>query len=347
MSASRIEETKEKVSRIHNLVHDLLDLDAVFSSRRSVVFRGRPRVPFLDFQIAAGGRLAAAGYDYNIETTQPPGSLAERVLLSVRFEAPAAVTFPWVNLLLFAVTVVSMTFVVGGEFAAWFAAILLFHEFGHFIAARRWDIDTSWPYFLPFPNILGTMGAFIQLRSPIRDRIALFDMAVAGPLAGVVVSIIALFVGLGQSTVVASFDTTGGFILGESLLFKAIAAIVMPGVTADQNILLHPAAYAGWAGLLITMFNLLPMGQLDGGHIAYAMFGHRQRLIAYATLAGLAAASFWWPWWLIWVAIGLFLRPKHPPTLVDEIPLDPRRRMIGWLALAIFVLTVMPIPLQF
>lgn len=348
MKKQRIEETKEKVSRIHDLVHDLIDLDAVFSSRRSVVFRGRPRVPFFDFQTAAGGRLAAAGYDYNIEITRPPGTLVERVLLSVRLESPAAVTFPWVNLALFLVTVASMTFVVGGEFAAWFVAILLFHEFGHFFAARHWDIDTSWPYFLPFPNILGTMGAFIQLRSPIRDRIALFDMAVAGPLAGVVVSIIALFVGLGQSTVVGSFDPTGGgFILGESLLFKAIAAIVMPGVAADQNIMLHPAAYAGWAGLLITMFNLLPMGQLDGGHIAYAMFGHRQKYIAYATIAGLAVASFWWPWWLIWVGIGFFLRPQHPPTLVDEIPLGPRRRMIGWLALGIFVVTVMPIPLSF
>ncbi len=346
MKRERAEEIKEKVGRIHNLVHDLLDLDAVFSSRRSVVFRGRPRVPMLDFQTAAGGRLAAAGYDFDIQTTQPPGTLVERVLLSVRLEAPAK-GFPWINLLLFLLTIVSMTFFVGGEFAAWFLAILMFHEFGHFIAARRSNIDASWPYFLPAPNILGTFGAFIQLRSPIRDRIALFDMAVAGPLAGFVVAVIALFIGLSQSTIVGPADAAGGFILGESLLFKGISAIVLPGLAADQNIMLHPAAYAGWAGLLITMFNLLPMGQLDGGHIAYAMFGKAQKYVAYATLLGLAVASIWWPWWIIWIAIGFFLRPQHPPTLVDEIPLDPKRRMIGWLAFAIFIVTVTPMPFSF
>ena len=340
------DQIRERVGRIHNLINDLLDLDAVFSSRRSVVFRGRPRVPLVDFQIAAGGRLSAAGYDFDIQTTHPPGALAERVLLSVQLEAPAT-GFPWLNILLFVLTVGSMTLFVGGEFTAWFLAILLFHEFGHFIAARRRQIDTSWPYFLPAPNILGTFGAFIQLRSPIRDRTALFDMAVAGPIAGFVVAVIALFAGLGQSTIVDSVETAGGFFLGESLLFKGIVAIVLPGVTAEQNILLHPVAYAGWAGLLVTMFNLLPMGQLDGGHIAYAMFGKRQRQIAIAVLIGLGIAAFWWPWWLMWIAIGLFLRPQHPPTLIDEIPLDRRRTILGWIALAIFIVTFTPMPFSF
>jgi membrane-associated protease RseP (regulator of RpoE activity) len=242
------------------------------------------------------------------------------------------------------ITVASVILFAGPQFAGWFLSILLFHEFGHFIAARRGKIDTSWPYFIPAPNILGTFGAFISLRSPIRDRRALFDMAVAGPLAGAVVAIIALFVGLGQSTIVTSPDSGTGLILGESLLFKWIATLVMPGVTGEEHILLHPVAFAGWAGLLVTMLNLLPMGQLDGGHIAYALFGRWQRQIAIAVLIGLAVASIWWPWWLIWAAIGFLMRPQHPPTLIDEIPLTKRRRILGWIALALFVLTFTPQP---
>lgn len=346
MARASVEQIRERIGRIHNLIDDLLDLDAVFSSRRSVVFRGRPRVPLVDFQLAAGGRLSAAGYDFDIQTTRPPGSLVERVLLSVQLEAVER-GFPWVNVLLFVLTVGSMTLFVGPEFAVWFLAILLFHEFGHFIAARRGKIDTSWPYFIPAPNILGTFGAFIQLRSPIRDRRSLFDMAVAGPLAGVVVAIAALFAGLAQSTIVDPTETAAGFILGESLLFRAIATIVMPGVGGEQHILLHPVAFAGWAGLLVTMFNLLPIGQLDGGHIAYALFGRRQRQVAIAVMIGLAVASIWWPWWLIWVAIGFVMRPQHPPTLIDEIPLDRGRRILGWIALAIFVSTFTPMPFSF
>jgi membrane-associated protease RseP (regulator of RpoE activity) len=347
MARRKVDEIKERVRSIHHLIGDLLELDGVFSSRRSVVFRGLPRVPLPDFQMAAGGRLRAAGYDYDIETARPPGTLAERVLLSIRFEE-ATTRFPWVNVLLFVITIASVILQVGAQFAGWFLAILLFHEFGHFIAARQGNIDSSWPYFIPAPIIFifGTLGAVISLRSPIRDRRALFDMAVAGPLAGAVVAIIALFVGLGQSTVVATPDSGTGLILGESLLFKWIAALVMPGVTGDQHILLHPIAFAGWAGLLVTMLNLLPMGQLDGGHIAYALFGRFQRQIAIAVMVGLAIASIWWPGWLIWVAIGFLMKPQHPPTLIDEIPLTKRRRILGWIALALFVLTFTPQPLS-
>ena len=120
-------------------------------------------------------------------------------------------------------------------------------------------------------------------------------------------------------------------ILGESLLFKGISALTMPGVAEDQNILLHPIAFAGWAGLLVTMFNLLPMGQLDGGHIAYAIFRGRQRGIALLAMAGLAVIAFWWPWWLLWVGIGFFMRPQHPPTLFDEIPISRTRHILGWI----------------
>jgi membrane-associated protease RseP (regulator of RpoE activity) len=257
---------------------------------------------------------------------------------------------PWLNIALFCGTLVTMCLQsllnFGGLASAlWLITILLFHEFGHFILARKRHIDSSWPYFIPFPNILGTMGAFIRLRSPIRDRVGLFDMAVAGPIAGFVVAIVALVVGMSQSTV-APPSAEGGIYLGESLIFRMLSAIYFPGVGPEQNIMLHPIAFAGWAGLLVTMFNLLPMGQLDGGHIAYAIFRRGQRWLALVTMAGLAAISYWWPWWLIWVAIGLFLRPEHPPTLHDETPIGRRRVILGIVALAIFILCFSPVPIR-
>ncbi len=379
------EEIIERVSRVQGLVDDLLDLDAVFSTRQSIVMRGTPRVPLADFQTAVRGRYAAAGYRCEIESapgsgasrgghgqdarsTTPgdvsgsgrdagsdrsgaaiPREFADRVLVTV-VVGETEETFPWLNILLFVLTVASVWLSVGGLFAFWFLAILLFHEFGHFIAARRRRIDTSWPYFIPapvfiLPSILGTFGAFIQLRSPIRDRRALFDMAAAGPIAGFVVAVVALFVGLPQSTIV-DHGTASGLIFGESLLFKGIAAIVMPAVGQNQDVLLSPIAYAGWAGLLVTMLNLMPIGQLDGGHIAYALFGKKQKQGAIVVMVGLAVLSYWWPGWLFLLAMGLFMRPKHPPTLIDEIPLGRKRRLLGWVSLAILIVTFAPVPIS-
>ena len=312
--------------------------------------RGRARVPMEDFRTAVRGRYAAAGYDCQIESAGSQEETSARVLVTVVVESGVR-KFPWWNLLLFVLTVISVWLSIGGQFAAWFLAILLFHEFGHFIAARLRKIDTSWPYFLPaptflgVPSILGTFGAFIQLRSPIRDRRALFDMAAAGPIAGFVVAVVALFVGLSHSTI-AETGTSGGLKLGESLLFRGIAAIVLPSVGPEQDIVLSPVAYAGWAGLLVTMFNLMPIGQLDGGHIAYALIGHRQRYGAMAVMIALLVLSFWWPGWLFLVAIGFIMRPKHPPTLIDDIPLGRRRVVLGWVSMAIFTLTFVPVPLS-
>ncbi|MEW5873655.1 MAG: site-2 protease family protein [Candidatus Zixiibacteriota bacterium] len=344
--ASAKDQTRAVVLRLQQLVGDLLDLDAIFASRRSVMLRGRSRVPLIDFETSARGRLLAAGYsDFVIES--PParaGGFGDRVLLSVNVE-PVRAGFPWVAAGLFPLALASMTLMLGATFAVTFAGILLVHEFGHFFAARRHGMDVSWPYFIPAPFFFfGTLGAFIRVRSAIRDRIALFDMAVAGPLAGFVVALTALFVGLPLSTVVNPSDAVEGIHLGDSLIFKAIGAIVLPNYSPEQDVLLHPIAFAGWAGLLVTMLNLLPMGQLDGGHIAYAMFGRYQRVIASVVLLGLAVASFWWLGWLLWVVIGIMLRPNHPPTVIDEIPLTPRRRIVGWVAFAVFVLTFIPVP---
>lgn len=361
------EEIIERVARVQGLVDDLLDLDAVYSTRQTIVMRGTARVPFGDFQSTVRGRYAAAGYrceiesaPHGLEARATNGSASEagatdhlesgnRVLVTV-VVGEADRKFPWLNVLLFVLTVASVWMSIGGVFAAWFLAILVFHEFGHFIAARLRRIDTSWPYFIPapaflIPSILGTFGAFIQLRAPIRDRRALFDMAAAGPIAGFVVAVVALFVGLSQSTI-AEHGSAGGFKLGASLLFNGIAALVLPPIGPDQDLILSPIAFAGWAGLLVTMLNLMPIGQLDGGHIAYALFGRRQKPGAIVVMAGLAVLSYWWPGWLFLVAMGLFMRPKHPPTLIDEIPLGRKRTALGWVSLAILVVTFAPVPIS-
>lgn len=346
MRRSADQQLRAKIVRIRALLEDLLDLDAVFSTTRAVVMRGRPRVPMMDFQTAAGGRLAAAGYDYHIDVADAPGLTAERVLLNIRLQA-IETAFPWLNLLLFGLTVLVVQLTLGTAFMAWFLAILLFHEFGHFFAARYHGMDTSWPYFIPAPLFFfGTLGAVIRIREPFRDRRSLFDMAVAGPIAGFVISVIAIFVGLHLSTVTTNIPD-GAMYFGDSLLFKLASAIIFPNLPPNGDILLHPIGFAGWAGLLVTMLNLLPMGQLDGGHIAYAMFGRYQRYIGFVVLAGLAVASYFWLGWLLWVFIGLIMKPQHPPTLVDELPIGPGRRLLGWFAFAIFIVSFIPVPITF
>jgi len=336
------QQLREQALRLNSLLDDLWHLDSIQATTNQIVLAGEARVPVPDFEVTANGRLLAAGYQQarieHVPTYQSPWRLLITVPLAER-----AAQIPWLNIGLFAATVATMLWIGGMAFTSWFLAILLCHEFGHFLMARRHHIDASWPYFIPAPNILGTFGAFIRLRSPIRDRIGLFDMAVAGPLAGFVVAIVALVVGLMHSTVVTS-AAGNGLSLGDSLLFKFLTWLLFPGMAANQDILLHPIAFAGWAGLLVTMLNLLPMGQLDGGHIAYALFPRQQKWLASATLLALAIASFWWPWWLIWAAIGLFLRPGHPPTLMDEVPLGRGRILLGCLAFAIFIISFMPVP---
>lgn len=238
--------------------------------------------------------------------------------------------------------------------------ILLAHESGHYVAARHYKVNASPPYFIPFPpqwNILGTMGAFIRLRSAVFDRRTLFDIGIAGPLAGVVVAIPVLLAGLALSTVepsgpvlplahqyLAASPAGGAIFIGDSILMMACRALL--GIHGAVR--LHPVAMAGWVGILVTSLNLLPLTQLDGGHIAYAMFGRAQPWIARVFwIALIPLGFFWWPGWWLWAALGLLLgrgRLAHPSVISPEHELDPRRRALGWLAVLLFVATFMPRP---
>ena len=236
----------------------------------------------------------------------------------------------------------------GIPFSITLLAILLTHEFGHFFASRKHGVKASFPYFIPAPPpfIVGTFGAVIKTISPIMDRKALLDIGASGPLAGFAVSIIATVIGLSLSKVIVISKTEEMLGLGSSIIFHILSYIVVGPVPEDWDIVLHPIAFAGWIGFFITSLNLLPIGQLDGGHIVYAVFGRWHRLISITMIAILTVFGvFTWQGWLFWAVLVTILGIKHPPLMDGQIALDRRRKIIGWLSLTVFVLTFIPLPI--
>lgn len=231
--------------------------------------------------------------------------------------------------------------------------ILLCHELGHFLACRRYSLPATLPYFLPAPIGIGTFGAFIRIRGPLRSKRELFDVGVAGPLAGFAALIPFLVLGIAWSSpsqiVAAGSDEMASaslFVPGRGLLTVALVRLFHGPLPAGAVLDLHPFALAAWVGLFATMLNLLPLGQLDGGHILYAVAGRAQRRLAWPLWIGLAAVgTFYWLGWLFWCAVTLLLGLRHPAVLDEDVPLDPHRRRIAWLVLLIFVLCFMPVPL--
>jgi membrane-associated protease RseP (regulator of RpoE activity) len=221
----------------------------------------------------------------------------------------------------------------------------LVHEFGHYIAGRIHGVNMSLPYFIPAPTLIGTMGAVIKSRSAFINRKQLLDVGAAGPLAGLVVSIIVFAVGVYHSPIREMPENVNGLMMvGDSLLNSFMVTIIKGPVPDNYTLIFNSVAFAGWVGLLVTMLNLLPIGHLDGGHIVYALIGKKQRHIASLILIGLLILSFYWTGWIFWIIFGILLRPAHPPTLLDEIPLGKGRIFVGYLSLAVFVLCFMPVP---
>jgi membrane-associated protease RseP (regulator of RpoE activity) len=236
----------------------------------------------------------------------------------------------------------------GLPFAGTLLAILITHEFGHYLLSRIHRVPASFPLFIPGPpHFVGTFGAIIRMHGPIMSRKALFDIGVAGPIAGFVVAVVALVVGLSLSKVVDG-DTAFGIHLGEPLLLQFITWLVLGPLPENADVILHPVAFAAWFGLFVTSLNLIPIGQLDGGHVAYALLGQRQRTLALAIVPVMLVLGFvGWPGWFLWAALVGFIGLAHPPVQDPYAPLGPTRIGVGWLALAIFVTTFAPIPFSF
>ncbi|MDD5306199.1 MAG: site-2 protease family protein [Deltaproteobacteria bacterium] len=296
---------------------------------------------------------------------------------------------PALHAVLFALTLLS-TFFAGGAYSAastWgeavrnglmhmgaLMAILACHEAGHYVMARRNRVDVSLPYFIPFPvSLFGTLGAVIVMRGRIRSRDALMEIGAAGPLAGVAVALPVLLAGLRLSPVEPM--QAGGMMEGQSLLYMFLKRVAVGPIPAGHDVVLHPLAWAGWIGLLVTMVNLIPVGQLDGGHIAYALWGKSHARISRLAHAGLvllglctAGRGAWdylhaaspradaWMYvlpgsnWLVMGALLLVFGAvskrglSHPPT--DDEVLSPRHRAIGWTCVLLFALVFMPVPLR-
>jgi len=225
-------------------------------------------------------------------------------------------------------------------------AILLAHELGHYLACLFYRVNASLPYFLPAPTLIGTFGAFIRFRSALRSRRELFDIGIAGPLAGFVFLIPALGIGLALSRVVPGFAQQGEMQFGTPLLMRAVEMWLFPGAAA-ADISLHPVARAAWVGLLATALNLLPLGQLDGGHLVYAAFGERHKWISSAAILALVPLGFMgWPWWWLWAAVFWFIGRKHF-AVYDDAGIGRGRRMLLAAAAAIFFLSFIAVPVRY
>lgn len=239
----------------------------------------------------------------------------------------------------------------GWPFTVTLLGILLAHELGHYFACRYYSIRASYPYFLPFPNLIGTLGAFIRIESPIIHRRALFDVGIAGPLVGFVLAVPALALGVAYSKVIPGALEESAIIFGNPPLVWFFAQLFWPDVPLS-HLLLHPVARAAWVALFATALNLLPVGQLDGGHIVYAVATHKHRIFSRLFLITLLIAGLFgirypetiWPGWLLFGGLLLLIGVRHPAVLDPGAPLDRRRLWVAALGLVVFVLCFTPVP---
>ncbi len=283
----------------------------------------------------------------------------------------------WLHILLFALTFASTT-IVGGlvwgglpeemaglglsqlltdprvylaglKFSIPLLTILGCHELGHYVAARRHGLTATPPFFIPFPVPflgIGTLGAVIRIKDPIQNKKQLLDVGAAGPIAGFAALVPFLAYGIAASEV-GEAPVGGAYLeFGEPLIYRFLETLIRPGLGDDMTLWLHPTGVAAWFGILVTLLNLLPFAQLDGGHITYALFGRWHRLLAWPLLGMLAGLGFVWPGWWLWVVIAVVLNPRHPQLWDEDLPLDRRRQLIGWITIAIFVLCFVAEPIR-
>jgi len=267
----------------------------------------------------------------------------------------------WINVVLFVATIGTTLFVgainrggnpfhhvldlvLGIPFSFSIILVLGSHELAHYLAARRLGVDATLPYFLPVPHpMTGTMGAFIRITSPVPSKGALVRVGVAGPLVGFLVALPVSFIGLALSKPVA-VNAAPGIQLGSPLVFWFMSELLHPNLGPGMDLMLHPVAFAGWLGLFVTALNLLPVGQLDGGHIAYAVFGARWHRLGWVVLGALGLMGFFWLGWVFWAVLVLIFGLRHPPPLDDLTPLSRTDLVLAAAALVIIVLTFTPAP---
>ena len=355
-----------------------------------LVLRGRLLRPSHEVFPQWLAALNARGYTPTLRpaNTDNPDDVVVRVLPGVMRRGPSRW---WINAVLFVLTLLSTLFagalysdavttlrsnwdlisprflLAGLPFALALLGVLAAHEFGHYFAARYHKVAVTLPYFIPMPLTFGTLGAFIQLKEPVSDRRKLFDIGVAGPLAGLVLAVPLLIYGLATSPVAVPPTTQGVLLEGNSILYYfaklLIFGKVLPNPVTGEDVFMNQVTYAAWIGLLVTALNLLPVGQLDGGHTVFAMFGEGAKIINRITVAVLAVfalaslqpvqrllpqlSGVAYGGWFLWLFLILFLiGVQHPPALDDVTRLDRRRWWIGVLVIIIFILIFVPVPMR-
>jgi membrane-associated protease RseP (regulator of RpoE activity) len=232
----------------------------------------------------------------------------------------------------------------GLPFSVTLLGILLAHEMGHYLAARYYGVDATLPFFIPIPSVIGTCGAFIRIRSAIVSKRILFDIGIGGPLAGFAVLILPLIAGVSLSKVHPGIASQGDLVFGTPLILRFFEWAILGA--APANVFLHPVARAAWVGLLATALNLLPIGQLDGGHILYAFLGERTRVLSRIFVGVLVLMGFFFAWsWFFWAGLLFFFGLRHP-VIIDPAPVSRVRRWLGLAALIILVLSFTPIPIR-
>jgi len=294
-----------------------------------------------------------------------------------------------IHIILFLLTVAT-TFITGLSFggdiisAVSFSVALLFilgsHEMGHYYYGKKYGVDITPPYFIPAPPIIspiGTFGAFIKIKSPISTKKALFDIGIAGPLAGIIATVPVLIIGIKLSSIVKISEhiEEGGLVLGTPIIMTIFSDIFYGPMPEGYDLFVHPVAFAGWVGLFVTALNLIPSGQLDGGHLTYALFTkkiHRYISIAMIVLLlifglgtellleignDLLGSGFnWfadsipafegWPGWILWAVLLIFMGTRHPPTMYEESDLSWKRKILGVVSLLIFIGCFTPVPIK-
>jgi membrane-associated protease RseP (regulator of RpoE activity) len=247
-------------------------------------------------------------------------------------------------------------FYEGFPFSLTLLAILGTHEFGHYWMARYHGVPVTLPYFIPAPSLIGTFGAFIRIKDIVPNRRVLFDIGVAGPIAGFVVAVPAIILGITLSEVRPATELSG-IGLGSTLLFNGLVQVFLGVTPQAYDVILHPIAFAGWIGFLVTAFNLIPAGQLDGGHIVYSLCGRWHRLVTLLCVLALLPMGWYWPGWWVWAfVIFWFSGPQaawrqgwrfaflHPPLRDEAAPLSRTQKWVAAAALLIFVMTFPPVP---
>lgn len=300
--------------------------------------RPAPRFPWMD---RYGRALLCFALTFLTTTTLGPAMwAASRDASALTWLTPRLIAAVWTH---------PDVLATGLAFSLPALAILLCHEMGHYVTCRIYGIPCTPPYFLPTPLTFGTFGAFIRIKAPIYSKRQLFDVGIAGPLAGFVALVPFLLYGIAKSQPARLAAPAGGegiVYLGHCLAIELVSRAFHGPLTPGMVLNLHPVAMAAWLGLFATSLNLIPLGQLDGGHILYAALGRLQRRLALPLWLGLALLGFHWPGWLLWCVIVLVIGLFHPPVSDESLPLDGKRRALAVVALLLFVLCFIPMPLR-